>query len=226
MALKSAKQKLFVKEYLVDLNATQAAIRAGYSAKTANEQGARLLANVSIQEAIQAAMDKRAAKVDVTAEMVLRHWYELATADPNEVIHHRRVCCRHCFGIDHEYQWVDEEEYDRSVNAAKDLTKEGKPPVLPSDTGGYGFDPIIRPHPKCPQCHGEGHGQLHAADTRDLSPGAKKLYAGAKYTANGLEIKMNDQEQAWDRIARHLGMYKDELKLKGEITVKKLEDLM
>ncbi|WP_410512060.1 terminase small subunit [Paenibacillus sp. BR2-3] len=226
MALKSAKQKIFVKEYLVDLNATQAAIRAGYSAKTANEQGARLLANVSVQEAIQEAMNKRAAKVEVTAEMVLQHWLDVATADPNEIIHHRRICCRHCFGHGHEYQWIDTAEYEQAVNAAKLSAKKGKPPVLPSDYGGYGFDPTIRPHPKCPSCNGEGHGQLHAADTRYLSPGAKKLYAGAKYTANGLEIKLNDQEQAWDRIARHLGMYKDELKLKGELTIKKLEDLM
>lgn len=49
------KQKKFVEEYLIDLNATQSAIRAGYSPKTANEQGARLLANVSIQEAISKA---------------------------------------------------------------------------------------------------------------------------------------------------------------------------
>lgn len=46
------KQKRFAAEYLIDLNATQAAIRAGYSVKTANEQGSRLLVNVSIQEYI------------------------------------------------------------------------------------------------------------------------------------------------------------------------------
>ena len=45
----TTKQQRFVEEYLIDLNATQAAIRAGYSAKTANEQGARLLANVSVR---------------------------------------------------------------------------------------------------------------------------------------------------------------------------------
>lgn len=67
----TAKQSLFVKEYLVDLNATQAAIRTGYSEKTANEQGARLLANVSIKEAIQAGMDKRAKKAEITADFVL-----------------------------------------------------------------------------------------------------------------------------------------------------------
>ena len=46
------KQEAFVQEYLIDLNATQAAIRAGYSEKTANEQGSRLLANVKIAKAI------------------------------------------------------------------------------------------------------------------------------------------------------------------------------
>lgn len=46
------KQKRFCDEYLIDCNATQAAIRAGYSAKTANEQSARLLANVSIKNYI------------------------------------------------------------------------------------------------------------------------------------------------------------------------------
>ena len=50
----TAKQQRFVEEYLVDLNATQAAIRAGYSAKTASEQAARLLVNVKVSTAIQA----------------------------------------------------------------------------------------------------------------------------------------------------------------------------
>lgn len=225
MAL-TAKQKFFVKEYLIDLNATQAAIRAGYSAKTANEIGAQNLAKLSIQAAIQKALDKRAAKVEASAELVLQHWMDVAQADPNEIIHFRRVCCRHCFGFGFEYQWIDEAEYEQAVSTAQMMAKEGKPPQIPSNAGGYGFDPVIRPHPKCPQCHGEGHGQLFASDTRDLSPQAKKLYAGAKYTANGIEFKMHDQDKAWENIARHLGMYKDELKLKGDLTIKKLEDLM
>lgn len=45
-------QKTTVEEYLIDLNATQACIRAGYSAKTANEQGCQNLAKLSIQQAI------------------------------------------------------------------------------------------------------------------------------------------------------------------------------
>lgn len=47
------KQKQFCNEYMIDLNATQAAIRAGYSQKTAQEQSARLLSNVMVQEYIQ-----------------------------------------------------------------------------------------------------------------------------------------------------------------------------
>ena len=45
----TAKQQRFCEEYLIDLNATQAAVRAGYSAKTANEQGSRLLTNVVLR---------------------------------------------------------------------------------------------------------------------------------------------------------------------------------
>ena len=53
------KQQRFVEEYLIDLNATQAAIRAGYSAKTADQQGSRMLANVKVQQAISVAMAER-----------------------------------------------------------------------------------------------------------------------------------------------------------------------
>lgn len=65
------KQAAFVREYLVDLNATQAAIRAGYSEATAKQQGARLLTNVDVAEAVQAAMDARAERTDITADYVI-----------------------------------------------------------------------------------------------------------------------------------------------------------
>ncbi|MNC39968.1 Terminase small subunit [compost metagenome] len=216
MAL-TAKQQLFVKEYLIDLNATQAAIRAGYSAKTAEQQASRLLSNVKVQEAIQKAMSKRAEKVEIKAERVLQRWIDIAFADPNEIIHFRRVCCRYCFGIDHEYQWIDHKEYETTLTVIQaEAAKSEKPVEVPSNAGGYGFDPLIRPHPKCPNCHGEGLGQLHVNDTRDLSPQAKSLYAGAKTTAAGLEIKLHDQDKALENIARHLGMFKDKLEIGGK----------
>ena len=72
MSKLTPKQSLFVAEYLVDLNATQAAIRAGYSEKTAQEQPSRLLSKVIISDAIQSAMNKRSERVDISADYVLK----------------------------------------------------------------------------------------------------------------------------------------------------------
>jgi phage terminase small subunit len=66
------KQERFVAEYLIDLNATQAAIRAGYSAKTAQEQGSRLLSNVMVAGAVKAKQARLADKYEVTADRVVR----------------------------------------------------------------------------------------------------------------------------------------------------------
>lgn len=79
------KQAAFIAEYLVDKNATQAAIRAGYSAKTANEQGSRLLANVSVRAAIDAALAKQADTLEITAERILRERARLAFLDPGKL---------------------------------------------------------------------------------------------------------------------------------------------
>lgn len=65
------KQERFVAEYLKDLSATAAAKRAGYSERTAHAQGPRLLAHAGIAAAIQAAMDQRAERTEITADSVL-----------------------------------------------------------------------------------------------------------------------------------------------------------
>lgn len=153
----------------------------------------------------------------VTAKEVLKHWWNIATADPNEIIHLRRVCCRHCFGIDHEYQWLNEKEYQFAVKSAYQTAKENdKEPVIPSDAGGYGFDRTIKPHPKCPYCMGEGHAETHIKDTRHLNDKAKLLYAGIKQTATGIEIKFRDQDKAMENIARHLGMFVEKHEVTGK----------
>ncbi|MBK7892897.1 MAG: terminase small subunit [Bdellovibrionales bacterium] len=75
------KQKRFVEEYLVDLNATQAAIRAKYSENTAGSQAFDLLKKPEIQAAIQAEMDKRSKRTNITADNVLKELMRIATAD-------------------------------------------------------------------------------------------------------------------------------------------------
>lgn len=80
MAL-TPKQQRFVEEYLVDLNATQAAIRAGYSPKTAEQQGSRLLGNVKVAGAIEVAQALRSERTQVDADWVLTRLAAEAEAD-------------------------------------------------------------------------------------------------------------------------------------------------
>lgn len=75
------KQEMFVKEYLVDLNATQAAIRAGYSKKTARKIGQENLTKPDIQAAIQKAMNERSKRVEITADRVLQELAHIAFDD-------------------------------------------------------------------------------------------------------------------------------------------------
>ncbi|EMA8645457.1 terminase small subunit [Cronobacter turicensis] len=80
------KQEMFCREYLIDLNATQAAIRAGYSAKTSNEQGARLLANVSVQIRISELKAERNDRIDVDADYVLKRLFEIDQMEVMDIL--------------------------------------------------------------------------------------------------------------------------------------------
>ena len=67
------KQAAFVNEYLIDLNATQAAIRAGYSKRTAKSIGQRLLTFVDVQSALQKAQDARVKRTEINQDSVLEN---------------------------------------------------------------------------------------------------------------------------------------------------------
>lgn len=86
MAKLTAKQQRFVDEYLIDLNATQAAIRAGYSTKTANEQGSQLLAKLSIQEAIGGAMAERSRRTGVSQDRVVQELAKIAFVKMTDIV--------------------------------------------------------------------------------------------------------------------------------------------
>lgn len=75
------KQAMFVREYLVDLNATQAAIRAGYALRTASSQGARLLNTPGVAEAVREALMARAERTQVTADRVVAELARVAFGD-------------------------------------------------------------------------------------------------------------------------------------------------
>lgn len=87
----SDKQERFCLEYLVDLNATAAARRAGYSKRTANEQAARLLANVSIQARVRELKAARAERTRLKADDVVRELALVAFSDIGEVVDFSRT---------------------------------------------------------------------------------------------------------------------------------------
>jgi len=80
------KQEMFCREYLIDLNATQAAIRAGYSEKTANEQGAQNLAKLSIQNRISDLKLQRNEQVNIDAAYVLKRLVEIDQMDVLDIL--------------------------------------------------------------------------------------------------------------------------------------------
>jgi len=74
----SAKQEKFVDEYLIDLNATQAAIRAGYSERTAQPASSRLLSNVMVQALIQHRREAAQKRAEVTLDQILLEYKRIA----------------------------------------------------------------------------------------------------------------------------------------------------
>lgn len=85
-AVLTAKQEAFCQEYLVDLNATQAAIRAGYSAKTAQEQGAQNLLKLMVQNRIAELQAVRAERVQITSDYVLNRLAEIDQLDVSDIL--------------------------------------------------------------------------------------------------------------------------------------------
>ncbi|MFY5418725.1 terminase small subunit [Acinetobacter baumannii] len=206
MALRG-KQQRFVDEYLIDRNATQAAIRAGYSAKTAYSIGEQNLKKLEVKKAIEAGEAELAERNKITQDKVLNRLWEMATADPNELMRYMRVNCRFCWGIDHNYQWTVG-EFKRAIQHAHDTNAPE-----PKCEGGLDFDRLKAPNPDCPECRGEGVGYTYIADTTRVSDQAKLLYAGIKESQHGIEIKMNDQVAALIKAGQHIGMFKERVEL-------------
>lgn len=199
----TAKQQRFVDEYMIDLNATQAAIRAGYSQDTAGAIGYENLKKPEIQLALSEARRAQQERTQITADRWLQEVALIALADARELVEVKKGCCRNCYGEGHKYQrTVGEMNRDREA-----WREKGKNPAEFDEAGGIGFNPLLAPHPECPHCGGDGHARTILKDTRYLSPAAAALYAGAKETQFGIEIKMHSKHDALEKLAKHLGTY-------------------
>lgn len=125
MAL-TPQQERFAQEYILDLNGTQAAARAGYSPKTANEQAGRLLANVSVRTRIKELQAERAGRSEVNADRVLTQLARLAFGD-------LRSLFRDDGTLKDPKEWSDDAAaLVGSVETEEEVTpsKDGKPPVV------------------------------------------------------------------------------------------------
>lgn len=219
------RQRRFVTEFVRCGEATKAARLAGYAHGNADEIGPSMMKRPWIKAAIDAQLDAQEQRTLISSDGILRRLFDIATADPGELIRWEVTACRYCHGIDHEFQWRDEREFEKAyASALAEATaiaakrKQAEPDLsgLPTDRGGYGFKPNLEPHEDCPHCAGRGDGRAVIADLNSVSPQARKLYAGMKITKEGIEIKMHDQMAALDKIAKHLGMYGDDA-LKREV---------
>lgn len=207
-------QEVFVREYMVDWNGTQAAIRAGYSAKSAGEIAYQLLQKPSVREAIETLASARARRLGIDADELMRMWAAVVTLDANEISQLRRVCCPYCWGADHQRQYTPS-----SLEAARTKHERERQRRLKADQNddigefpAYAdawYDKRRPPAEDCPECHGEGVVEVFFADTRNLSPAARLVYAGVKEGRDGIEVLTMSKEKAADNLARALGLFKE-----------------
>lgn len=202
------KQQRFVDEYLIDLNGTQAAIRAGYSPDTARFIGHENLTKPYIQLAITEARKAQQERTQINADAVLRQAWDITFADERELVEIRVGCCRHCWGEGFKFQrTVAEFNKDRERFLIEQ--RMGKAPKEDEfdEKGGIGYNPLRPPHPECPECRGDGYAREVIHDTRYLSPAAVQLYAGVKRTKDGMQVLMHNKEAFAEKLWKHLGLY-------------------
>ncbi|HEX8590683.1 terminase small subunit [Pseudomonas sp.] len=227
---KHARLARFIDEYMIDLNGTQAAIRAHYSVRTAQVQASRLLSNVMVQAEISRRQHERRERLGIEADTVYKYVHGIATVDTNELIENRIDACRYCWGRDNRYQFTRsemearEEEYNTECAAAADNGEE-----MPQfdEKGGTGFNPKEGPNPECMECFGDGVPKIVMKDSRNMSPQARMAYGGTKPGKFGPEMVVYERTKALDMLARHEGFYNDKLDLNmgQQMTAEELDAL-
>ncbi|EIN7571576.1 terminase small subunit [Salmonella enterica] len=194
----SEQQGVFAEYVAAGKSLAEAYRLAGYQGErnTIYVNASRLLRNAKVYRAISWLRDKRQRRLALTEEEIIHQLSAIASADPSEISHIRRVNCRYCWGKKHQYQWRDMDEY----HAAREKALDGEMP----EYGGIGFFDSAVPNPECPRCGGEGIPDLYFADTTMIDGPARWLVAGVRQTMNGIEVKITSQEAARRELLRIL----------------------
>lgn len=208
------RERRFAMAFLNEANGDQtAAYKMSYSVENCKESSihasaSTVMARPAVRAFIEFHRQRVADKFEIGKLEVLRTWWTIATADPNELIQAQRRCCRYCHGIGFEYQWRDAQEWAEALaEELKAAEREKRAPVMIGDGGGFGFDHTAAPLVACPKCRGDGVVHVLVQDTRKLSPAGKLLYAGIKQTNHGIQVLMRSQDEALVNIAKAIGMF-------------------
>lgn len=219
----TAKQDAFARA-LADTGNKAAAYRLAYQVHSRTLPGtiwsaaSRIAAIPCVRKKTEEYRQQLALETLVTVRDALQWQLDIATADPNEIAYVAQRACRYCYGHEHQYQWVDDAEYEKACIDAMD--DGGMPPL---DEGGYGYTRAFDPVQDCPACLGEGIPENVVKDTRKLTGKARKLYKGIDYKNGQLVVTMHDQAKAWENVCRMLGAFNDKLLLNAK-PVDKLPD--
>jgi phage terminase small subunit len=212
------RQVTFVQEYLKDKNATQAATRAGYSAKTARAIGHENLTKPNVGKAVEVGLADQMERLTLEADDVVRQWVAIARCDPNEFVSYRRVCCRYCYSPNGDYQETRAERvarrkaYDAGIKAWLRISDHGEIVALPEpfdELAGVPYDRRKEINPECTECFGDGEGHLIFKNTEKLSADAKAAFEGIFMGRWGPVVKAASRMRALDSIARHYGIFRD-----------------
>jgi hypothetical protein len=143
---------------------------------------------------------------------------QLANARHEAEVEHARFARRADLVIKEELNeaWVLRQWRDIATADVNELMQFRRA-CCPTCYEGLPYDGNLPPVVHCPQCKGEGTGEekVYFADTRTLSAGARRLFAGVKVTKGGMELKTRDQDAALLNIARYLKMLVDRQELTG-----------
>ncbi len=206
-------KKLFIADYLKHCNASRAARNMGLRAY----RGPQILGLPDVRKAVEEAIEQRLEDAKAHGSKVIAEWLKIIDADPNEIVHVRRTCCRYCWGTDNKYQFTQHER--DQAHASWQLTDAALVAEF-DEQGGVGFDPTVDVNLECAHCFGEGHASLYVADTRDLTPNGRALFAGVKQNKDGsIEVKLHSKEKALEMVARHLGMLNDKMDVKAAMSL-------
>ena len=211
------REQAFVREYLCNLNGTQAAIRAGYSKRSAASIARENLIKPHILAALQEQIKARFERLEINADDLIRRAATIMMADARELTSYHIGACRYCHGIEHHYQWRTPREFSEAVELHMlkgEACGANHPP--PEEEGGYGYRKTAKPNPICPECDGLGEPFAVFADTRNLSPDAALLFEGVKETRDGIQFIMASKQAAFDIRAKHYGLMTEKVEHTGK----------